>query len=70
VVVIQSDLLDALATRLTMPLAELDTVIKVPTALCPVIVVKGKRLHARAHYAAPLPAKKFAASSRQRVSAG
>ena len=54
---IQSDLLDALATRLTMPLAELDTVIKVPTALCPVIVVKGKRLHARAHYAAPLPAK-------------
>ena len=25
--------------------------------LCPVIVVKGKRLHALAHYAAPLPAK-------------
>ena len=57
VVVIQSDLLDALATRLTIPLAELDGSMKVPTALCPVMVVKGKRLHALAHYAAPLPAK-------------
>jgi toxin CcdB len=57
VVVIQSDLLDALATRLTMPLAEPDATVKVPTMLCPVIVVKGKRLHALAHYAAPLPAK-------------
>jgi len=57
VVVIQSDLLDALATRLTMPLAELDAATKVPTTLCPVIVVKGRRLHALAHYAAPLPAK-------------
>lgn len=57
VVVIQSDLLDALATRLTMPLAVLDPRTKVPTALCPVITVKGRRLHALAHYAAPLPAK-------------
>jgi toxin CcdB len=57
VVVIQSDLLDALATRLTMPLAVLDVSTKVPAALCPVITVKGKRLHALAHYAAPLPAK-------------
>lgn len=57
VVVIQSDLLDALATRLTMPLAVLEFVGKVPTSLCPVIMVKGKRLHALAHYAAPLPAK-------------
>jgi toxin CcdB len=57
VVVIQSDLLDALATRLTIPLAELDVSNKVPTALCPVILVDGKRLHALAHYAAPLPAK-------------
>jgi toxin CcdB len=57
VVVIQSDLLDALATRLTMPLAMLDVATKVPAALCPVIVVKGQRLHALAHYAAPLPAK-------------
>jgi len=57
VVVVQSDLLDALATRLTMPLAVLDVTAKVPTALCPVITVKGQRLHALAHYAAPLPAK-------------
>ncbi len=57
VVVIQSDLLDALATRMTMPLAVPDGANKVPTALCPVIMVKGKRLHALAHYAAPLPAK-------------
>ena len=57
VVVIQSDLLNALATRTTMPLAVVDTAMKVPTVLCPVITVKGKRLHALAHYAAPLPAK-------------
>jgi toxin CcdB len=57
VVVIQSDMLDALATRLTLPLAVLDAANKVPAALCPVIMVKGKRMHALAHYAAPLPAK-------------
>jgi len=57
VVVIQSDLLDALPTRLVMPLALLDFAGKVPKALCPVISVKGQRLHALAHYAAPLPAK-------------
>lgn len=57
VVVIQSDLLDGLATRMTMPLAMFDAAIRVPTVLCPVITVKGKRLHALAHYAAPLPAK-------------
>jgi toxin CcdB len=57
VVVVQSDLLDALATRLTMPLAVLDVAAKVPTALCPVVMVKGQRLHALAHYASPLPAK-------------
>ena len=57
VVVIQSDLLDALSTRMTISLAVLDFAGKVPTALCPVIVVNGQRLHALAHYAAPLPAK-------------
>lgn len=57
VVVIQSDLLDALATRLTVPLAQFNATAKVPSALCPVIVVKGRRFHALAHYAAPLPAK-------------
>ncbi len=59
VVVIQSDLLDALATRLAMPLAVPEQAIKVPTVLCPVIVVKGGRLHALVHYAAPLPAKRL-----------
>jgi toxin CcdB len=57
VVVIQSDLLDALATRLTMPLALPDVATKAPTTLCPVIMVKGKRMQALAHYAAPLPVK-------------
>lgn len=57
VVVIQSNLLDALATRMTMPLAVPASEAKVPAALCPVITVKGQRLHALAHYAAPLPAK-------------
>jgi toxin CcdB len=57
VVVIQSELLDALATRLTIPLAVIDVATQVPTALCPVIVVKRRRLHALAHYAAPLPAR-------------
>ncbi len=57
VVVIQSDLLDALATRLTLPLAVLDFAGKVPSALCPAITVQGQRLHALAHYAAPLPAR-------------
>lgn len=57
VVVIQSDLLDGLATRMTVPLAVLGFAGKIPTALCPVIMVKGERLHALAHFAAPLPAK-------------
>lgn len=57
VVVIQSALLDALSTRLTMPLAAMEFTGKIPTALCPVITVNGQRLHALAHYAAPLPAK-------------
>ena len=57
VVVIQSDLLDALPTRLVMPLSALDFAGKVPTALCPVITVKGRPFHALAHYGAPLPAK-------------
>jgi toxin CcdB len=57
VVVIQSDLLDGLATRLTMPLAEPGAMGKVPTVLCPTISVNGRRLNALAHYTAPLPAK-------------
>ena len=54
---IQSDLLDALNTRLTMPLALPDGAYRVPTALCPLITVKGQRLQALAHFAAPLPVK-------------
>ena len=57
VVAIQSDLLDGLATRMTVPLAALDFTGKVPAALCPAITVKGQRLNALAHYAAPLPVK-------------
>lgn len=57
VVVVQSDVLDGLATRMTIPLAVPDVVDKVPHALCPVLVVKGRHLHALAHYAAPLPAR-------------
>lgn len=57
VVVIQSDLLDALATRLALPLARLDFAGKVPAKLCPVVTVKGQRLNALAHYASPLPAR-------------
>ena len=57
VVVIQSNLLDALATRLTMPLAVSDPSMTTPTSLCPVVMVKGKRFNALAHFAAPLPAK-------------
>jgi toxin CcdB len=57
VVVIQRDLLEALPTRLTVPLAVLDFAGKVPPALCPVILVKGQHLHALAHYAAPPPAR-------------
>jgi toxin CcdB len=57
VVVIQSDLLDALPTRMTVPLALLDGTTRMPPALCPVITVQGRRLHALAHFAAPLPAR-------------
>lgn len=57
VVVIQSELLDGLATRLTMPLAEPDSTDKVPNVLCPTISVNGRRLRALAHYTAPLPTK-------------
>ncbi len=57
VVVVQSDLLDALATRLVIPLASQDFADKTPEKLCPVITVKGQALRALAHYAAPLPTR-------------
>ena len=64
VVVIQSDLLDVLPTRLVVPLA-LPLAMqdarpgRAPAALCPLISVNGQRLHALAHYAAPLPASRL-----------
>ena len=57
VVMVQSDLLDALGTRLSVPLAVPDASIKAPPTLCPIITVKGRRFHALAHYAAPLPSR-------------
>ena len=57
VVVIQSDLLDALATRLTIPLATSEWAGKSPDQLSPAITVNGQRLRALAHYAAPLPTR-------------
>jgi toxin CcdB len=58
VVVIQSDLLDALPTRMVVPLADAQSEqTKAPAALCPTITVNGQRLLALAHFAAPLPAK-------------
>lgn len=57
VVVVQSDLLDALATRLTIPLATVEFADKSPDKLCPIVTVNGQRLRALTHYAAPLPTR-------------
>jgi toxin CcdB len=57
VVVVQSDLLDALATRMTIPLASVEFADKSPDKLCPVVTVNGQRLRALAHYTAPLPTR-------------
>lgn len=57
VVVIQSDLLDALATRMTIPLATVAFAKKSPENLCPMVTVNGQQLRALAHYAAPLPTR-------------
>ena len=57
VVVVQSDLLDALATRMTIPLATVEFAEKSPDKLCPMVTVNGQRLRALAHYAAPLPTR-------------
>ena len=57
VVVVQSDLLDALASRLVIPLAAINFADKVPEKLCPMVMVNGQPLRALAHYAAPLPVR-------------
>jgi toxin CcdB len=57
VVVVQSDLLDALATRMVMPLATVEFAGIAPDKLCPIVMVNGQRLRALAHYTAPLPTR-------------
>jgi toxin CcdB len=57
VVVVQSDLLDALATRMTIPLAIVEFAKKSPDKLCPMVTVNGQRLRVLAHYTAPLPTR-------------
>jgi toxin CcdB len=57
VVVVQSNLLDALATRMSIPLATVEFAKNSPEKLCPVVTVNGQRLHALAHYTAPLPTR-------------
>jgi len=57
VVVVQSDLLDALATRMTIPLATVEFAKKSPDKLCPMVKVNGQRLRALVHYTAPLPTR-------------
>ncbi|WP_310625437.1 CcdB family protein [Limnohabitans sp.] len=57
VVVVQSDLLEALATRMVMPLATMKFAGKSPDKLCPLVIVNGQRLRALAHYTAPLPTR-------------
>lgn len=57
VVVVQSDLLDALATRMSIPLASIDFSEKSPDKLCPMVMVNGESLRALAHYSAPLPTR-------------
>ena len=57
VVVVQSDLLDALATRMSIPLASIEFSEKSPDKLCPMVMVNGESLRALAHYSAPLPTR-------------
>ena len=59
VVVIQSDLLDALATRLVIPLATPDYAGPAPEKLCPSITVQGQTLRALTHFTAPLPTRQL-----------
>ena len=63
VVVVQSDLLDVLATRMSIPLASMAFSEKSPDKLCPMVMVHGENLRALAHYSAPLPTR----SLRERV---
>lgn len=59
VVVVQSDLLESLSTRLVIPLATAEFADSTPEQLCPRITVQGQGLRALAHLAAPLPARQL-----------
>ena len=59
VVVVQSDLLESLGTRLVVPLATAEFAGPTPEKLCPMMTVQGQRLRALAHFAAPLPARQL-----------
>ena len=57
VVVMQSDLLESLATRMTIPLASIEFASKAPEKLCPTVFVNGQRLRALAHSPLRFPQK-------------
>lgn len=59
VVMVQSDLLESLSTRLVIPLATAEFAGPTPEKLCPLITVQGQRLRALAHFVAPLPARQL-----------
>ncbi|MGV0959362.1 MAG: CidA/LrgA family protein [Limnohabitans sp.] len=65
VVVVPSDLLDAWASRMTMPLATVEFAKKSPDKLCPMVTVNGQHLRALAHYTAPPVHAQLAASGGQ-----
>lgn len=58
VVDVQSGLIDQLPTRLVMPLSRVGTdQARLPTSLCPQVIVKGEMLSLMPHLAAPMPVK-------------
>jgi toxin CcdB len=58
IVDVQSGLIDALSTRLVIPLSRVGSgAKKIPANLCPMMAVQGEDLALMAHLAAPIPAK-------------
>ena len=57
-VVVQSDQLDHLPTRLVMPLQRLERApAEMPRRLAQIVLIKGERLHPAAHQCAAVPAR-------------
>lgn len=55
---VQSGLIDQLPTRLVMPLSRVGAdQARLPTSLCPQVVVKGEMLSLMPHLSAPMPAR-------------